>query len=106
VRRVLKRARAVRAVQHDNRASRLAELGAEIERMVAAVADLVRRLADTHRTSVEHLDRVAPRYVDRANTTLKGPIGEIRLVPEGGALMAEFELEGGRLLAAANAKVW
>jgi len=71
---------------------------------VSAVADLVPRLADTYRTLVEHLEHMPPRYVDRARTTLKGLIGEIRLLPEGGHLTAEFELEGGRLLAAAHAK--
>jgi hypothetical protein len=39
--------------------------------------------------------------MDRARTTLKGLIGEVRLIPEGEGLTAEFELEGGRLLAAA-----
>ncbi len=67
---------------------------------VSVVADLVPRLADTYRTLVEHLECVPPRYVDRARTTLKGLIGEIRLIPEGGHLTAEFELECGRLLAA------
>jgi hypothetical protein len=43
--------------------------------------------------------------VDRARTTLKGLIGENRLVPEGEHLTAEFELEGGRLLAAADTKI-
>ena len=33
--------------------------------------------------------------MDRARKTLKGLLGEIRLIPEG---EAEFELEGGRLL--------
>ena len=32
-------------------------------------------------------------------------IGEVRLSPEGTSLMAEFELEGGRLLAAAEMKI-
>jgi hypothetical protein len=43
--------------------------------------------------------------VERARTTLKGLIGEVRLpVPEGKYLTAEFELEGARLLALADAK--
>jgi hypothetical protein len=42
---------------------------------------------------------------DRARTTLKGLIGEIRLIPEGECLTAEFELEGGRLLAAVDIKI-
>jgi hypothetical protein len=39
------------------------------------------------------------------STTLKGLIGEVRLNPEGECLMAEFELAGARLLAAADAKM-
>jgi hypothetical protein len=68
------------------------------------VADFLPRLADTHGALVENLESVPPRHVDRARTTLKGLIGEIRLIPEGECLTAEFELEGGRLLAAADAK--
>ena len=71
----------------------------------SSVADLVPRLTDTYSALVENLERVPPRYVDRARTTLKGLIGEVRLIPEGAALMAEFELEGGRLLAAAEMKI-
>lgn len=71
----------------------------------SSVADLVPRLADTYSSLVENLERVPPRYVDRARTTLRGLIGEVRLIPEGRSLMAEFELEGGRLLAAADMKI-
>ena len=71
----------------------------------SSVADLVPRLADTYSTLVENLERVPTRYVDRARMTLKGLIREVRLTPEGAALMAEFELEGGRLLAAADMKI-
>jgi hypothetical protein len=45
------------------------------------------------------------RYVGRARTASKGLIGEVRLIPEGEHLTAEFELEGGRLLAVADAKI-
>jgi hypothetical protein len=71
----------------------------------SSVADLVPRLADTYSSLVENLERVPPPYVDRARTTLRGLIGEIRLIPEGECLTAEFELEGGRLLAAAEMKI-
>jgi site-specific DNA recombinase len=69
------------------------------------VADLLPLLGSTYSTLVENLERVPPRYVDRARTTLKGLIGEVRLIPEGEYLTAEFELEGARLLAAADAKI-
>jgi len=59
----------------------------------------------TYAALVESLESVPPRYVDRARTMLKGPIGEVRLIPEGEYLTAEFELEGWRLLAAADAKI-
>ena len=118
----------------------MAELGAEIEHMAAAIAagllsptlrtkletaeaerehlvsdqgasnpptvvDLLPRLAQTYSALVENLEGVPPRYVDRARTTLKGLVGQIRLIPEGECLTAEFELEGSRLLAAADAKI-
>jgi hypothetical protein len=69
------------------------------------VVDLLPRLAETYSALVENLESVPPRYVDRARTTLKGLIGQIRLIPEGECLTAEFELEGSRLLAAADAKI-
>ena len=69
------------------------------------MADFLPRLADTYSELVENLERVPPRYLDRARTALKGLIGEVRLIPEGGHLTAEFELEGGRLLAAADTKI-
>jgi len=68
------------------------------------VADLLPRLADTYATLVDNLEHVPPRYIAGARTALKGLIGEIRLIPEGEHLTAEFELESGRLLAAAGAK--
>jgi hypothetical protein len=71
----------------------------------SAVADLVPRLGDTYRRLVEHLERVPPRHVDRARTSLKGLIGEVRLIPGGEHLTAEFELEGGRLLVFADTKI-
>jgi hypothetical protein len=69
------------------------------------VADFLLRLADIYSALVENLESVPPRYVDRARTTLKSLIGDVRLIPEGQHLTAEFELEGGRLLAAADAKI-
>jgi hypothetical protein len=54
---------------------------------------------------VENLEQVPPHYVDRARTTLKGLIGEIRLVPDGGSLTAEFDLQTDRLLAAVDTKI-
>ncbi len=57
----------------------------------------------TYAALVENLESVPPRYVDRARTTLKCLIGEVRLIPEGEYVTAELELEGARLLAAADA---
>ena len=48
----------------------------------------------TYAALVESLESVPPRYVDRARTMLKGLIGEVRLIPEGEYVTAEFELEG------------
>jgi hypothetical protein len=47
----------------------------------------------------------ASRRLRAPRTTLKGLIGEIRLIPDGEHLTAEFELEGARLLAAADVKI-
>lgn len=62
---------------------------------VSTVTDFLPRLAATYTTLLENLEHVPPRYVDRARTALKGLIGEIRLIPEGEHLMAEFELRVG-----------
>jgi hypothetical protein len=70
---------------------------------ISRVATILPRLASTYAALVKNLEHV--RYVDRARTALKGLIGEVRLIPEGGRLTAEFELEGGRLLTAADAKI-
>lgn len=69
------------------------------------MADLLPRLADTYAKLVENLEHVPARYLARARTALKCLIGEVRLIPEGEYLTAEFELEGARLLAAAGAKM-
>ena len=71
----------------------------------AGVMDLLPRLTESYSTLIENLEKVPPRYLDRARTTLRGLLGEIRLTPEGEHLIAEFELEGGRLLACADAKI-
>jgi hypothetical protein len=72
---------------------------------VPTVATLLPSLAGTYAALVENLEHVPLGYVERARTALKGLIGEVRLIPEGEYLTAEFELEGGRLLAAADAKI-
>jgi hypothetical protein len=43
---------------------------------VSTVTDFLPRLAGTYAALVEHLERMPPRYVDRARTALKGLIGE------------------------------
>jgi hypothetical protein len=73
--------------------------------IAATVTEFLPRLADTYRDLVENLERVPPRHVDRARTTLKGLVGEVLLVPEDGRLVAEFTLQGGRLMAAADTKI-
>lgn len=64
------------------------------------MADFLPRLPDTYSALVEKWENVPPRHVHRARTMLKGLIGEGRLIPEDGCLTGEFDLEGGRPLAA------
>jgi hypothetical protein len=86
-------------------AERAGLLVAEGGSAASRVGEVLPRLADTYRTMVENLEQVPPRFVDRARTTLKGLIGEIRLVPEGGGLTAEFDLQADRPLTAADTKI-
>jgi site-specific DNA recombinase len=86
-------------------AERTSLLAADGGSAVTAVGELLPRLADTYRTMVETLEQVPPRFVDRARTTLKGLIGEIRLIPDGVGLTAEFDLKADGLLAAADTKI-
>jgi hypothetical protein len=86
-------------------AERAALVSHPSETDIPTVATILPRLAGTYAALVENLEHVSPRYVDRARTALKGLIGEVRLIPEGEHLTAEFELEGGRLPAAADAKI-
>jgi site-specific DNA recombinase len=62
------------------RANLVSEQGAS---STPTVADFLPRLADTYSALVENLENLPPGHVDRARTTLKGLIGEVRLIDVG-----------------------
>lgn len=64
---------------------------------VAKVAEMLPRMADTYQELLKNLENVPMREVARVRADLKRMLGDVRLVPSDGHLVAEVSLETGRL---------